>query len=60
MLQAMNYTDTTKAYFIITEPRIGTEEYTHIVAEASTRLPIYGVFGEGKLHVFYYEEEPGV
>jgi len=54
MLHAMNYTDTTTAYFIITEPRVGTEEYNRIVTEAGTRLPIYDVFGEGKLHIFYY------
>jgi hypothetical protein len=60
MLQAMNYTDTTVAYFIVTEPRIGTEEYNRIVTEARTRLPIYSVFGEGNLHVFHYKQEPGV
>jgi len=56
MLQAMNYTDTTTAYFIVTEPRLGTEEYNRIVTEARTRLPVYGVFGEGKLHIFYYKK----
>lgn len=57
MLLAMNYTDTTTAYFIVTEPRLGTEEYNRIVTQAlQNDIQVYGVFGEGKLHVFYYEK----
>ncbi len=60
MLQAMNYTDTTIAYFIVSAPRLGTEEYNHVVTQAlQNNLPVYGVFGEGKLHVFYHEKELG-
>ncbi len=62
MLQAMNYTHTTIAYFIITEPRLGTEEYNRIVTQASQNddLRLYGIFGEGKLHVFHYKKEVDV
>ena len=58
MILAMNYTDTTVAYFIVTEPRLGTEEYNRLVTQAlQNDLQVYSVFGEGKLHVFYYEKE---
>ncbi|MFX0069344.1 MAG: hypothetical protein ACFE7I_09755 [Candidatus Hodarchaeota archaeon] len=61
MLQAMNYTDTTIAYFIVTEPRIGTEEeYNRIVTQASQNLQLYNTFGEGKLHVFHCKKEADV
>jgi hypothetical protein len=62
MLQAMNYTHTTMAYFIITEPRLGTEEYNRIVTQTRQNddLRLYGIFGEGKLHVFHYKEEVDV
>jgi len=59
MLLAMSYTDTTTAYFIVTEPRLGTEEYNRIVTQAlqNDDIQVYGVFGEGKLYVFYYKKE---
>ncbi len=62
MLQAMNSTgtgETTIAYFIITEPRINPEDYNRIITQAlqNDDLQLYGVFGEGKLHVFYYMKE---
>jgi hypothetical protein len=58
MLVAMNYTDTTRAYFIITEPRVGPEEYNRIVTQAlESDIQVYGVFGEERLHVFYYDKE---
>lgn len=62
MLLAMNYTDTTTAYFIVTEPRLGTEEYNRVVTQAlqNDDIQVYGVFGEGKLYVFYYEKEANV
>jgi hypothetical protein len=58
MLQAMNQTHTTVAYFIVTQPRIGDELFYSIVARAEQNgLPLYGVFGDGKLYVFYYEKQ---
>jgi len=64
MLQAMNYTDTTVAYFIVTEPRLGTEEFNNVVSKAlQNGLPIYGPqggFGNGKLYIFYYQKETDV
>ena len=57
MLLAMNYTDTTTAYFIITEPRIGTEEFNSTVSKAlQNGLQVYATFGAGKLYIFYYEK----
>jgi len=58
MIQAMNYTDTTVAYFIITEPRVGTEEYNNVVSKAleNQQLRVVGTFGDGKLYVFSYEK----
>jgi len=59
MLLAMNYTDTTVAYFIITEPRLG-EEFDSTVSNAlQNDLKIYGPsegFGNGKLYIFYHEK----
>jgi len=58
MLQAMNYTNTTVAYFIVTEPRLGTEEFNNVVSKAlQNGLPIYGPrggFGNGRLYIFYH------
>ena len=62
MLLAMNYTNTTIAYFIVTEPRLGTEEYNRIIQQAQqNKLQTYhgGIFyckGEEKLRIFYYEK----
>ncbi len=62
MLLAMNYTDTTIAYFIVTEPRLGTEEYQNVVSAAlqNQQLTVVGVFGAGKLYVFSYRKGEGV
>jgi len=59
MLLAMNYTDTTIAYFIVTEPRLGTEEYQNVVSRAlqNQQITVVGAFGAGKLYVFSYRKE---
>jgi hypothetical protein len=60
MLSAMNYTDTNVAYFIITEPRLGTQEFNTILSKAlQNSLQIYGPsegFGNGKLYIFKQEK----
>jgi hypothetical protein len=60
MLLAMDLTNTKVAYFIVTEPRFGIEEFNSTVAKAlQNGLKVYGPsggFGNGKLYVFYYEE----
>jgi len=60
MLSAMNYTDTTVAYFIVTEPRLGATEFNSTISKAlQNGLQFYGPpegFGNGKLYVFYYEK----
>jgi hypothetical protein len=58
MIQAMEYTNTTVAYFIVTQPRLGAETFNQVVSNTiENGLPVYGPqqgFGEGKLYVFYY------
>ena len=57
MLSAMNRTDTTVVYFIITEPRLGTEEFSNAVSKAlQNGLPVYATFGNGKLYIFYHQK----
>jgi hypothetical protein len=60
MLLAMDYTNTTVAYFIVTEPRFDTEEFNRAITKARQNgLKVYGPpggFGDGKLYVFYYEK----
>jgi len=62
MIEAMNQTgtDTTVAYFIVTEPRLGDEEFNSTVSKAlQNGLKVYGPpdgFGEGKLYIFYYKK----
>lgn len=60
LLQAMNLTDTTIAYFIVTQPRLGTQEFDSVVSKAlQSNLQVYGPqegFGNGKLYVFRYEK----
>lgn len=62
MLTAMNYTDTKVAYFIVTEPRLGTEEFNNVVSRAlqNKQLTVVGVFGAGKLYVFSYKKGQSV
>ena len=61
MLRAMTLTDTTVAYFIVTEPRLGTEDFNYTVSKAlQNGLQIYGPpdgFGNGRLYIFYHEKE---
>ena len=58
MDQAMDYTNTTVAYFIVTQPRLGVEVFNNVVHKTiENGLPIYGPqqgFGDGKLYVFYH------
>jgi hypothetical protein len=58
MLDAMNYTDTTVAYFIVTEPRLGTDEFNDVVSRAlqDEQLTLTHDFGAGKLCVFSYKK----
>jgi len=58
MLEAMNYTDTTVAYFIVTEPRLGTDEFNNVVSRAlqDEQLTLAHDFGAGKLYVFSYKK----
>jgi hypothetical protein len=57
MLFALNLTDTNVAYFIISEPRLGTEEFEATVSRAiQNNLPVYATFGNRKLYVFYCEK----
>ena len=58
MVQAMDYTNTTVAYFIVTQSRLGAEAFNNVVSNTiENSLPIYGPqqgFGDGKLYVFYH------
>jgi len=66
MIEAMNYTNATVAYFIITkekesafQTRLGEEEYNRIIQEAQqNNLQTYKIFyyrGEERLRVFYHQ-----
>jgi hypothetical protein len=57
MLLAMNYTNTKLAYFIVTEPRVGTNEFEKIVSQAlqNKELAEVGAFGDRKLYIFSYQ-----
>lgn len=56
MLSAMNYTNTTVAYYIASEPRLGTEEFNNVVSKARDTLTVFHVTGNGKLYVFSYKK----
>jgi len=58
MLLAMNYTDTTIAYFIVTEPRLGTEEFNNIVSRIlqDKQLTLFYMSDNGKLYVFSHRK----
>jgi len=60
MLLAMNYTHTTIAYFIVTEPRLGTQEFSNTVSKARGTLPVFDVTGGGKLYIFSYRKGQSV
>lgn len=61
MLLAMNHTDTTVAYFIVTQPRLGTEEFNSVVSLAlqNKQLTVISIpnVSSQKLYVFSYRKE---
>jgi len=61
LVEAMNQTgaDTKVAYLIVTEPRLGTEEFNQVVSRVleNGQLTVMGIFGDGKLYVFSYRKE---
>jgi len=60
MIEAMKTNNATVAYFIVEEPRLGTEEYNRIVTQAQQNgLQTYQIFyykGEEKLRIFYHKK----
>jgi hypothetical protein len=58
MLLAMNYTSTTVAYFIVTEPRLGNEEFNNIVSRIlqDKQLTLFYMSDNEKLYVFSYRK----
>lgn len=58
LTEAMEYNNSTVAYFIIEKPRLGEKEYNRIVTQAiQNGLQTYQTFyyrGEEKLTIFYY------
>lgn len=61
MLSAMNYTETTVSYFIVTKLRVGTEEYSRITQQAKQNniticRTLYYPEGEEKLTIFCQEK----
>jgi len=58
MIEAMNVNNARVAYFIVTEPRLGTEEFNRVVYQTlkNQQLRVFGIFGGGKLFVFTYEK----
>ncbi|MDH5267091.1 MAG: hypothetical protein OEW62_05355, partial [Candidatus Bathyarchaeota archaeon] len=62
MIKAINYTEATIAYFVITKSRVGEEEYNRIIQQAQqNKLQPYpeGIFyygDEEKLRIFYYKK----
>jgi len=56
MQDAMNITDTTVAYFIISEPRLGTTEFNTVLLKTIQSGLRWRALGEGKLYIFTYEK----
>jgi len=58
MIESMNVNNATVAYFIVTEPRLGIEEFNRVVSQTlkNQQLRVLGVFGGGKLYVFAYKK----
>lgn len=54
MLFAMNQTDTKVAYFIISEPRLGTDEFNRIIMRVQDPLQLFYKSENGKLYVYSY------
>lgn len=63
MVKAMQYNNSTIAFFIIEKPRLGAEEYNRIIQQAQQNdLQTYpeGIFhykDEEKLRIFYYQSQ---
>jgi len=57
MIEAMQVNNATVAYFIVSEPRLGAEEFSNVVAKARDTLTVFYVTGAGKLYVFSYRKE---
>ena len=56
MLSAMNQTNTQVAYFVITEPRVGAEEFNNILIRVQEQpLTVFYISQNKKLYVFSYE-----
>jgi len=58
MLAAMDYTNTTMSYFVVTEPRLGSEEFQNVISRVfrGNELSFVSIFGDGKLYVFSYRK----
>lgn len=56
MQQAMSITNTSIAYFIITQPRVPFDEFNVTVTKAIQIGFRWRVLGEGKLYIFTYEK----
>lgn len=55
MILAMAYNNASVAYFIVTEPRLGTDEFRTTILEAQqVGLRVYASFANGRLYIFYY------
>jgi len=57
MIEAMQVNNATVAYFIVSEPRLGAEEFSNVVSKARDTLTVFYVTGAGKLYVFSYRKE---
>lgn len=59
MITAMNYTNTTISYFVVTKPRLGAQEFQTVVLRVfrGNQLSFVGIFGDGKLYLFSYRKE---
>jgi hypothetical protein len=50
------YTGATVAYFVIERPRMSETEFNRVLQQAYLALKVYGIFGDGKLYIFYYQK----
>jgi hypothetical protein len=56
LVEAMAYNNSSLAYFIVEEPRLGASEFSRVVSlSLSNGLTVYSEFGGGQLVVFRYE-----
>jgi len=56
LIEALAFNNASVAYYIIEKPRMTATDFDRLVRQASVSLRIYGIFGDGKLYVFYYEK----